>query len=74
MLARIWVTVKPHARIETVTRVAEGEYRVSVHASPENGKANQAVIAILAGHFRVPKSSIKIVRGHSSRKKLISIG
>jgi uncharacterized protein (TIGR00251 family) len=73
MLTRIWVTVKPHARIDSLTRVADGEYQVSVHAPPEDGKANQAVMELLARHFRVPKSAIKIVRGHASRKKLISI-
>jgi uncharacterized protein len=74
MPTRVWVTVKPQAKIETVTQVTDGEYRVSVHAAAERGKANQAVIALLAGHFRVPKSAIEIIRGHSSRKKLISIG
>ena len=74
MHTRIWVTVKPRAQIEAVTQIAAGEYRVSVHASPQNGKANQAIIELLARHFCVPTSAIKIVRGHSARKKQISIG
>ena len=73
MTRRIWVTVKPQARKEKIVRLAEGEYRVSVHAPAKEGKANEAVIEFLASHFSVAKSSIKIVRGHSARRKLIEM-
>lgn len=74
MPLRIAVTVKPQARKESVTQISESEYRVAVHAPPVDGKANRAVIELLAEHFSVPKSSIKIIRGESARKKLIEIG
>ena len=46
---------------------------VRVTATPEGGKANEAVVALLAKHLRVPKSNVRIVRGHKSRAKRISI-
>ena len=46
---------------------------VRVTAAPEGGKANDAVVALLAKRLRVPKRSIRIVRGQRSRNKRISI-
>ena len=66
--------VKPGARQESVVRLGEGEYRVSVKAPAREGKANEAVIALLAEYFDTKKSHIIIVRGVSSRKKWVDIG
>ena len=46
---------------------------VRVTAAPESGKANDAVVALLAKRLGVPKRSVHIVRGHKSREKRISI-
>jgi hypothetical protein len=46
---------------------------VRVHAAPEGGKANDEVIELLAAHFGVPRSHIKILRGASSRNKIVDI-
>lgn len=73
MPSQIWVNVKPQARKEGVTQLPSGDYRVSVSAPPQNGKANQALIDLLARYFAVPKSTIKILRGNSARRKLIQI-
>ena len=73
MSQRIWVTVKPQARKEEIAEIAAGEYRVAVRARAQEGKANEAVIELLAEYFSVPKSTVKIVRGQTSRKKLIEI-
>ncbi|MET0500312.1 MAG: DUF167 domain-containing protein [Candidatus Binatia bacterium] len=73
MSFKIWISVKPQARRDYLSRVADGEYRASVHARAQDSKANQALVALLADYFAVPKSAIKILRGFSSRKKLIEI-
>lgn len=73
MARRIHVTVKPRARKSEVAQTATGEYRVSVRAPARDGKANLELIEILAMHFNLPRSSLKIVRGHSARRKLIEI-
>ena len=74
MAAIISVSVKPQAKKESVTQVSANEYQVAVKAPPHEGKANLAVIKLLSEHFSVPKSRIKIVRGHKARKKVVAIG
>ena len=51
----------------------EGMLRVKVTAPPTRGKANQELIAFLGQLFDVGKSSVTIIKGHTSRNKLIAI-
>jgi len=46
---------------------------VKVTAPAEGGKANAAVIKLLAEEFGIPKSAISIKSGHTSRHKLVSL-
>ena len=71
---KIAVTVKPNAKKAQVVELAEKQYRVAVREAAQDGKANQALIDILADHFGVAKSAIKIIRGHAARHKLLEIG
>jgi uncharacterized protein (TIGR00251 family) len=73
MPSRLWVTVKPRSKKSAVKKISEGEYTVSVNAPAREGKANEAVIELLARHFSVPKSSIRIIRGQTARRKLIAL-
>jgi uncharacterized protein (TIGR00251 family) len=47
--------------------------KVAVTAVPENGKANEAVIALLAREWGVAKSAISVVTGATDRWKLVEI-
>jgi uncharacterized protein (TIGR00251 family) len=47
--------------------------KVSVTAAPEGGKANEAVIALLAREWGVAKSAISVVAGATDRRKLVEI-
>ena len=47
--------------------------KARVSAVPENGKANKALVALLSKALKVPKSSIEIVSGETSRKKILRI-
>lgn len=47
--------------------------KISVTAVPEKGKANKALIALLAKYFNIPKSNITIARGKKERIKTIEI-
>lgn len=67
------VSVKPRARQEKVDKLSEAEYVVWVRAPAHEGRANEAVIALLAKHLAVPKSSLRIVRGEKTRRKIIEI-
>jgi hypothetical protein len=70
---RIYVKVTPRAGKNEVVKISEGEYKVKITAPPEKGKANDAVVKLLAEYFDVPKSSVNIIGGKSTRVKLIEI-
>lgn len=66
------IRVIPRARVQKI--VADGDaLRVYTNAAPSDGEANVAVIKMLAKHYDVPKSSIKIVRGVTSHDKVVEI-
>lgn len=64
--------VQPRAR-RTALEHADGMLKAAVTAPPEDGKANDAVIALLAGTWRLPRSSFDIVKGASARAKTVAI-
>jgi uncharacterized protein YggU (UPF0235/DUF167 family) len=66
------VRVTTHARQNKVVEM-DGVFRVYTTAVPENGRANDAVIDLLSEYLNVPKTRIKIVKGHSSRDKIFTI-
>jgi uncharacterized protein len=74
MSFKISVQVKTQARKENIVKISQQEYQISVQAAAVAGKANQALIDLLARYFSVPKSSVKLLRGRSSRKKAFEIG
>ncbi len=51
-----------------------GRLKVYLTAPAIEGKANSALIEILADYFKVKKSSVSIIRGEKSREKVVSIG
>jgi hypothetical protein len=67
--ALLHVRVQPKARANAVKGWHGAALRVSVTAAPEDGKANRAVLALLAETFDVAPSSISLVRGAASRDK-----
>ncbi len=69
---RISVSVKPGSSRNQIEQGDQG-LTVWLRAQPEDGKANHALVCVLADHFGVAKSSIRILRGESSRKKLVEI-
>ncbi|SHK55444.1 DUF167 domain-containing protein [Thermocrinis minervae] len=69
----IKVVAKPKAKVEYVKKLSEDEYEVAVKEPPEDGKANKRIVELLAEYFKKPKSSIKLIKGHSSRVKTFSV-
>jgi uncharacterized protein len=63
------VRVQPKARANAVVGWRGETLRVSVTTAPEDGKANRAVIALLAESLGVAATSISLVGGASSRDK-----
>ncbi len=73
MCVRVTVKVKQSSGRREVITEADGNLLVYLKAAPENGKANAELIASLARHFNVTQSDISIVRGESSRSKLVDV-
>ena len=67
------VKVHPRARRDKVQVIDGRSLKVSVTAPPEDGKANDAVMALLAKTLGVAKSDVEIVRGRRSRDKLVRV-
>lgn len=72
-MRKINLRVIPRARQNKIDVGENGVYRVHITAVPVDGAANVAVIKMMAEYFDVPKSQIKIVRGETSRDKVIEI-
>lgn len=69
---RLAVRVTPGARVEAL-EIAEGRLIAKVRAKPEDGKANTAVIALVARSLGVAPSRLGLLRGATSREKLLRI-
>ena len=67
------VRVRPRAGRDSVELLSGPKLRVRVAAAPEGGKANEAVVALIARKLRVARSAITIVRGHRSRDKIVRL-
>jgi uncharacterized protein (TIGR00251 family) len=72
-VARIAVRLQPRASANEVIEERNGEIAVRVTAPPVDDKANAAVIKLVAGRLGIPKSRVKIARGHKSRSKILEI-
>lgn len=69
----IKVRVQPKASRNQVDGYAGDSLRLRVTAPPQGGKANLAVVDLLAETLGVPKSRLRIVRGQGAREKLVQV-
>ena len=71
---RLAVRVQPRAAQTKLAGVHGGELKVCVTAPPVDAAANEALVRFLAQHLEVPRSVVRIIRGQTSRHKLIHVG
>ena len=65
--------VSPGAtRTELAGRYGDG-WKVRVSAAPERGRANDAVVRLLAARLGVPRASLSVVSGQTSRDKVVEL-
>jgi uncharacterized protein (TIGR00251 family) len=70
---RVRLRVAPgSARSGVVGRYGEG-WKVRVAVPPENGRANEAVLGLLAQTLRVPRTAVTLVSGHGARDKTVEL-
>lgn len=69
----ITVKVQPRANRREVVADGAAGVTVKVLCAPDRGRANREVMELLAEHFGLPVSKVRIVRGEKSRHKLVSL-
>ena len=67
------VRVQPRARRNEIVREVGEALKLAITAPPVEGKANAACIELLAKILDVPKSSVSIAAGETSRNKLVRV-
>jgi uncharacterized protein len=67
------VKVHPRAKKNTITGTLGDALKLSLTAPPSEGKANDACIEFLAKLLKVPRSSVTMASGQSSRNKVIRV-
>jgi len=67
------VKVKPGSRREQLAEQADGSWIAHVKAPPVDGKANIALIALVAGHFGLRRAQVSILSGAGSRLKRVQL-
>ena len=67
------IKVQPRARINAITGTLGDALKISLTAPPVDGKANEACIDFFAKLLKVPRSSITIAAGQTSRNKVIRV-
>ena len=67
------VKVKPNARLERLEQAEDGTWLASIKAQPVDGKANEALIALVAEHFGLRKNQVSIKSGGAGRLKRLLI-
>jgi uncharacterized protein (TIGR00251 family) len=65
------VKVRPRAQKRMIQKTGEKEYKVWVVSPPAEGRANKEVIDLVASHFHIPPSRVKIAKGEKSRQKIV---
>lgn len=64
----------PGSKKNEIRGEQEGALKVSVTAAPEDGKANKAIVELLAQKLRLRKSQLEIIAGHTHRQKRMLVG
>jgi uncharacterized protein len=72
-MTRLRLRVSPGAgRAAIIGRYGEG-WKIRVTAPPEGGRANDAVLRLLADALAVPRDTVTLVSGHSGRDKIVEL-
>jgi uncharacterized protein len=70
---RLRLKVSPGAaRTELAGRHGDA-WKVRVSAAPERGRANDAVVRLLAGRLGLPRAAVSVVSGHAARDKIVEL-
>jgi len=68
--ALISFKISPNASKNEIIKSEDG-VKVKITAQPIDNKANKALVEFLSKHFKIPKTSIEIIKGHTSKEKTL---
>jgi uncharacterized protein len=69
----IKVKVFLNSKKDEIIKIKDDEFEVRAKEKAEEGRANRAVIKVLADYFRVDESKIKLIKGFKERNKIFEI-
>lgn len=69
----IKVRVKAGAKRDEIEKVNENTFNVSVKADARQNMANKSVVRVVAKYLEIEENKVRIINGHQSPSKLISI-
>lgn len=69
----IKVKVATSAKHESVKKISEDHYNISVKEPAERNLANKRICEIIAAELMINKGSVHIIKGHKSSSKILSI-
>ncbi len=72
-VTRLRFRVSPGAGRDEVVGRHGGAWKLRVRPAAENGRANEAVVRLLAGVLDVPRERLSVVSGHASREKTVAL-
>ncbi len=70
---KIFVKAKPNAKEERVEKIDDNHFIISVKEPPKQGKANAAIVRVLADYFKITYSRICLVSGFTCKEKLFEV-
>ena len=70
---RLTVRVTPNASKTEIAGRELGVLKVRLAAAPTDGKANEALIRLLADEYDCAPSEVRIVKGHTGRTKIVEV-
>jgi len=70
---RLRVRLSPGARRQGVLGAYGDALKVAVHAPPERGRANEALLDLLARTLGVSRASLRLLAGHTARDKTVLV-
>jgi len=69
----IKIKVFPGSKKDEIVMRKDDEFEVRVKEKAEEGKANKAVIKVLANYFKIDESKIRLIKGFKERSKIFEI-
>lgn len=73
MSKQVKLKITPRSSCNSIEKLSDDSFKVKLTAAPVEDEANKKLIAFLSKQWKIPKSKIEIVKGLTSRNKIIKI-